>query len=316
MAIRIDDRIYARKHTSYRTHPGAMDSNITCYNCGKKGHYKRDCRSKKKDWKPVPGKETATTEQIKNVRFTEVAAASYTQDDLEAAMDYAGQYDYSDVDDEEGRNEGTSPDDDDTYGEYDHAVSTSLIVPRWDDETGREYEELLRAWDGPAPEDTLGFPPHEVWNPEWEYKYYGLYEGTPLEWATYWTRHEYTSPGVTTQQLREIGYRDKYKRFGADAARLNPRRRDHELYSKKERVPDAPIYSDSEGPLSAGEKLRKKRRKRVESRQRHVETLQLEGWLKDMSTIDAASQGEERDASIRQQDLGNGSGPSKGPDDL
>ncbi|AEO53138.1 hypothetical protein MYCTH_2054216, partial [Thermothelomyces thermophilus ATCC 42464] len=74
-AIRIDDRLYKQgqtngtivkandkkkrtyANTSYETYPGAIDidvitkdkSNVTYYNCGKKGHYKQECRSPKKE---------------------------------------------------------------------------------------------------------------------------------------------------------------------------------------------------------------------------------------------------------------------------
>ena len=94
--------------TSHGTHSGPMDigaaqaqwagrkggakdkSGITCYNCDKKGHVKRDCHSK--EWRPVPGKEAVTIGQAtvgKKVRIQEVAAASYTQDDLEVDIEQA-----------------------------------------------------------------------------------------------------------------------------------------------------------------------------------------------------------------------------------
>jgi hypothetical protein len=62
----------ARMTTAHGTHAGAMEldalqkdkKDIECYNCGKKGHYKRECRSKPKStnkkWKPVPEKQINT----------------------------------------------------------------------------------------------------------------------------------------------------------------------------------------------------------------------------------------------------------------
>jgi hypothetical protein len=127
MAIRIDDRQYARKQqrrggqhlpaqaaykandkrkrqhgsTAHGTHQGPMDTSavqhghglrksnpdITCYGCGKKGHIRKDCRSSKKDWKTVPGKDVAHITKENASRVIDVAAASYTQDDLEYDME-------------------------------------------------------------------------------------------------------------------------------------------------------------------------------------------------------------------------------------
>ncbi|AEO54727.1 hypothetical protein MYCTH_2052439, partial [Thermothelomyces thermophilus ATCC 42464] len=55
-------------------------SNVTYYNYGKKGHYKQECQSPKKEWKLAPRKEImAIDETTKDV--IEVAATSYEDRD-------------------------------------------------------------------------------------------------------------------------------------------------------------------------------------------------------------------------------------------
>jgi len=74
-------------------------SDITCYNCSKKGHFKREYRSPRKDrWRPTPGKEVTTIER--GTRVVEVSAYdAYDQDDLEDAIDHKSQYVREDTDD-------------------------------------------------------------------------------------------------------------------------------------------------------------------------------------------------------------------------
>ena len=68
---------------------GRDKSSITYFNYGKKGYFKRNYRGKK-EWRLVPGKETATIEEAKKApRVKDIAATSYTQDDLEDDIDQA-----------------------------------------------------------------------------------------------------------------------------------------------------------------------------------------------------------------------------------
>ncbi|KAK3896628.1 hypothetical protein C8A05DRAFT_20440, partial [Staphylotrichum tortipilum] len=82
-----DSRKRQYPSTAYGHHPGPMDvdanqrdpqprkdkSKLTCFGCGETGHFKRDCRKRKKGgWKTVPGKETATIER--GVPVIEVSA--------------------------------------------------------------------------------------------------------------------------------------------------------------------------------------------------------------------------------------------------
>ena len=79
--------------------PHKDKSNITCYNYNKKGHFKREYRSPRKDrWRPTPGKEVTTIER--GPRVVEVSAYdAYDQDDLEDAIDHKSQYVREDTDD-------------------------------------------------------------------------------------------------------------------------------------------------------------------------------------------------------------------------
>ena len=88
-------------HISGTTHSGPMEIDaaqtsqgkrdllqVTCFNCGKKGHMKRDCRAPKQlKWK----KAEATA--VEGTRVIEIASAEYGQDNLEDAIDRAMDYD-------------------------------------------------------------------------------------------------------------------------------------------------------------------------------------------------------------------------------
>ncbi len=66
-------------------------TDVTCYNYGKKRHFKRECYSPVKDqkprenWKPVLKKEVMTID--KHIQVFNVNTASYTTEDVEEEVD-------------------------------------------------------------------------------------------------------------------------------------------------------------------------------------------------------------------------------------
>ncbi len=57
-------------------------ADVVCFNCNKKGHFKRDCKAlRQSNWKLVPRNETAAIKE--HAEVFQVAATSYVEEDVD-----------------------------------------------------------------------------------------------------------------------------------------------------------------------------------------------------------------------------------------
>ncbi|KAK3897014.1 hypothetical protein C8A05DRAFT_20139 [Staphylotrichum tortipilum] len=213
--------------------PWKDKSSITCYGCGKQGHFKRDCRDRKKDgWKAVPGKETATIE--KGIPLIEVSAHDvYAQDDFDVTP--------------------TDWEQQDAQEQLDNAISQALDeVAQNTDQADVEVKEAQRLntnpgnnvfqpndaprridirWEGPLDdrpqEDLRG---NEVCHPENKYRREQekrqLQGKKSQERDDYWNGRPYFSTGRSNDDV-DWSQAQTFQIVEGECRRLHPGRADH-----------------------------------------------------------------------------------------
>lgn len=337
-AVRIDDRLYARKQqkkgqqklivggnqanegkkrhegTSYGTRPGPMEidavqtkwpnkqprdkSNITCYNCGKKGHYKRECRSLQKQnktpgrWSPVPGREAAVIE--KGVKFKEVAASSSV---------YHDDVDHADYQEE--------PEDEFRFWREDEEFSD--VSEKYKEEPTKpidDYDERLRT------DEMAEVGPYFAGTDAPDEGGWSLTQNSQGEWNP---TKEGEEPGLNPRYLSKkvLESRDKIDELRQSIRRLkneviNLQRRVQEGARERRQLLECNRFQEEELDWRRYENKGLQRLTKRLLRQGQPAPWAVE-WLREHRTIDAASQGADRSALQHQRDLGNDSGPSEGP---